>query len=313
MYILVRRGLFSIVVLLITSVVLFTAMHEIPVSPARVVLGPEATDAQIAEFDRGHGLDKPLPIQYIHWLGAALQGDFGRSYVTDLPVGDELAKTLPITMEIVSVGFVFAVVSALPLGMASALWKGRTMDHLLRTVSVVGVSVPGFWLGLLMISFFSVRLRWFPPGGYVPLSRGVVDHIRSIALPAFALGFYYTAILSRMTRASIVEVLQQDYVRTARAMGLPPLRIACYVLKNGLAPVVSLAALSYGYMFGWALIVEQVFNIAGVSRALLSAIFARDYLTVQATVMVITVIFVVANLAADILYRLLSPRVGVAN
>jgi peptide/nickel transport system permease protein len=307
---LVRRSVFSCLVLLITSATLFVAVHRIPVSPARIALGPEATDEQMSEFDHEHGLDRPIAEQYLHWLGGALHNDWGRSYITNLSVGDELAKTLPITVEIVTVGFVFAIAASLPLGMTSAFWQGRTIDHLLRIFSVVGVSVPGFWLGLLLIAFAAVYLRWFPPGGYIPIGRGVFDHFRSIALPSFALGFYYIAILSRMTRASIVEVLGQDYVRTARAMGLSRSRIVIYVVKNGLAPVVSLAAMSYGYMFGWALIIEQVFNIAGVSRALLSAIFARDYLTVQATVMVITAIFVLANLAADMLYRLLSPRMA---
>ena len=155
-----------------------------------------------------------------------------------------------------------------------------------------------------------MQFRWFPPGGYVPLRDGLLPHLRALALPTVALGFYYIAIISRMTRSSVGEVLGADHVRTARAMGLPRARILVYVLKNALSPVVTVAAMSFGYMFGWALIVEQVFNIAGMSRALLSAILQRDYLTVQAIVLVITAIFLLANVVADLLYRVLNPRLS---
>ena len=305
-----RRLAFSCFTLALVSAALFVLTHVVPVSPARIVLGSDASAEQITEFDRDHGLDRPITAQYLHWVASALKGDFGRSYITNLPVSSELASALPITVEIVTIGFIFAVAAALPLGMVSAFWQGSAIDHLARIVSVIGVSVPGFWLGLLLIAYGAVHLGWFPPGGYAPVGRGLADHLRSIALPSFALGFYYIAILSRLTRAGIIEVLGQDYVRTARALGLPNSRIVVYVLKNGIAPVVSVAAMSYGYMFGWALIIEQVFNLPGLSRALLSAIFQRDFLTVQASVMVITLVFIVANLAADLTHRYLSPRLA---
>ena len=310
MLLIIRRVAFSCVTLLIVSICLFVLTHVVPVSPARIVLGSEAGPEQIAEFQRDHGLDRSIPEQYIHWLSGALRGDFGRSYITRLPVASELAHALPITVEIVTLGFIFAVATAVPLGMVSAFRQGSFIDHAARILSVIGVSIPGFWLGLLLIAYGAVHLGWFPAGGYVPPGRGLVPHLRSIAMPSFALGFYYVAILSRMTRAGIIEVLGQDHVRTARALGLPRATIAVYVLKNGMAPVVSVAAMSYGYMFGWALIMEQVFNIPGLSRALLSAIFQRDFLVVQATVMVITLVFIAANLAADLLQRSLSPRLA---
>jgi peptide/nickel transport system permease protein len=309
----VRRAAFSCVVLLIVSAALFLLTHLVPVSPARLVLGSDATPEQVAEFDRDHGLDRPLGEQYLRWLGAALSGDFGRSYQTNLPVAGEVAQSLPVTVEIVTLGFLFAVAAAIPLGLVSAFWKERAIDHLARAFSVIGVSIPGFWLGLMLIAYGAVHLGWFPPGGFVPLRQGLLPHLRSVALPSFALGFYYIAIISRMTRASMVDVLGQDYIRTARAMGIPRRRVVVYVLKNGLAPVVSVAAMSFGYMFGWALIIEQVFNIAGLSRALLAAIFQRDFLTVQAIVMVITVVFILANLAADLMHRWLTPRLAAAS
>jgi peptide/nickel transport system permease protein len=218
-----------------------------------------------------------------------------------------------VTLEIVTIAFVFCVMVSIPLGVISALYEDRAIDHLARVFAVIGVSIPGFWLGLMLIVYASVQLGLFPPGGVTPISMGLVAHVRSLVLPAFSLGIYYIAIVSRMTRSGMIEVLEQDYIRTARAMGLSRTRILVYALKNALIPVVSVCAMSFGYMFGWAIIVEQVFNIAGLSRLLLSAIFQRDYYIVQAVVLVLTVIFVVANLLADIVFGLLNPRVrGVA-
>ena len=300
----------SLVMLLVVSMVLFVLCHAIPVSPARVVLGTDASEADVAAFDHDHGLDRPLTVQYASWIGGVVRGDFGSSIVDDTPIGPQLARSFPLTLELVVLGFLFALAVAVPLGIASALWEGRWIDHAARLLAVVGVSIPGFWFGLLLIGWFAVGLRWLPPGGYVPWRDGVLAHLRSMVLPTVALGFYYVAIISRMTRSSMVEVLQQDHVRTARAMGLGRPRILVYVLKNALSPVVTVAALSFGYMFGWALIVEQVFNIAGMSRGLLTAIFQHDYLTVQAIVLVITAMFLLANVVADGLYRVLNPRIA---
>jgi peptide/nickel transport system permease protein len=175
--------------------------------------------------------------------------------------------------------------------------------------AIIGVSMPGFWMGLMLIRYAAVELRFFPPGGFVPLSSGFVPHLQSVCLPSFSLGIYYTAVLSRITRSSMVEVLGQDYVRTAKAMGLERGKVLFYALKNALVPVVSVSAMTFGYMFGWAIIIEQVFNIAGLSRALLTAIFMRDYNTVQGVVLVITTVFIAANVTADILYRLLNPKI----
>ena len=306
----ITRLITSAAMLAVVSIVLFTLVHAIPVSPALVVLGPDASAEDIAGFDRDHGLDQPLVTQYASWAGGLLTGDFGTSLQDDSPIGPRIARTFPITLELVVLGFLFALLVAVPLGIVSALWEDRWIDHLARLVAVVGVSIPAFWLGLLLISWFAVDLRWLPPGGLVPWRDGAWPHLRSLILPTIAVGFYYVAIISRMTRSSMSEVLAQEHVRTARAMGLGRGRILVYVLKNALSPVVTVAAMSFGYMFGWALIVEQVFNIAGMSRALLTAIFQRDYLMVQAVVLVITAMFLLANLVADGLYRLLNPRLS---
>ena len=301
----------SLAVLVAVSIVLFALTHAIPVSPALVVLGSDASADDIAAFDHDHGLDRPLLVQYTSWVGGMVHGDFGISVVDDTPIGPRLSQTLPITLELVVLGFAFAIAVALPLGILSALREGGIVDHASRLVAVTGVSVPSFWFGLLLIDWLAVRVHWLPPGGFVSWREGAVPHLRSMVLPTVTLGFYYVAIISRMTRSSVGEVLRADHVRTARAMGLHRGRVLLYVLKNALSPVVTVAAMSFGYMFGWALIVEQVFNIAGMSRALLSAIFQRDYLTIQAIVLVITAIFLAANIAADVLYRMLKPRISV--
>jgi peptide/nickel transport system permease protein len=300
----------SIAVLLAVSVVLFVLVHTIPVSPARVILGIDASEEDVATFDKDHGLDKPLWQQYASWIGGAVRGDFGKSVIDETSISRQIADTFPVTFELVLLAFVFALLVAIPLGVVSALYEGRAVDHIARVISVAGVSVPGFWLGLMLIAWGAVTLRWFPAGGYVPWRAGVGEHLRSMALPAVALGIYYVAIISRMTRSSVADVLLADHVRVSRAMGLPRRRIMLYVLKNALPPVVTVAAMSFGYMFGWALIIEQVFNIAGMSRALLSAIFRRDYLMIQNIVLIITAVFLAANLVADMLYSWLDPRLS---
>jgi peptide/nickel transport system permease protein len=304
-----RRAWFSLLVLLAVSVAIFLLTHLVPGSPAIIVLGADASEEQVRAFERQYGLDRPLAVQYLAWIeGIARRGDFGRSYISGQPISAEIARTLPVTLEIVVLAFVFCQLVSIPLGIVSALYQGRLVDHLARLFAVVGVSVPGFWLGLMLIVYAAVHWRLFPPGGFVPWSAGVGPHLQSVALPAFSLGVYYTAIISRMTRASVIEVAGQDYLRTARAMGLGRARVLAYALKNALIPVVSVSAMSIGYMFGWAIVIEQVFSIAGLSRALLSAIFQRDYYTVQAVVLVITGVFIAANLAADLVFRVLNPK-----
>jgi peptide/nickel transport system permease protein len=300
----------SVGVLFAVSVVLFVLVHTIPVSPARVILGVDASEEDVATFDHDHGLDRPLWQQYASWIGGAARGDFGKSVIDETSISRQIAETFPVTLELVLLAFVFALVVAIPLGVVSALYEGRTVDHLARIVSVAGVSIPGFWLGLMLIAWCAVQLRWFPAGGYVPWRAGIGPHLLSMTLPAVALGIYYVAIISRMTRSSVADVLLADHVRVSRAMGLPRRRILVYVLKNALPPVVTVAAMSFGYMFGWALIIEQVFNIAGMSRALLSAIFRRDYLMIQNVVLIITAVFLAANLVADLLYAWLDPRLS---
>ena len=310
---LLDRLLFSLATLLGVGLLLFVLTRSIAGTPAAIVLGTEASTQQIAQFNHDHGLDQPVLVQYWHWLEGLLRGSgFGNSLLTGQPVGPLLRAGFPITLEIVGLAFVLAVVVALPLGILSATLRGGVLDHAARILAVLGVSVPGFWIALMLIRFPSVEFGWFPPGGWTPLSAGLWPHLHCVILPATALGIYYVAILSRMTRAGLVDVSTRDYMRTARAMGLGRARMLGYALKNALVPVVSVGAMSFGYMFGWALIIEYVFNIPGMSNALLTAIGNRDYNEVQAIVFVFTLVFIVSNLVADLLNALLNPRLAQA-
>jgi len=311
---LLRRLGFSLFSLLVVSLLLFILTRSIPESPARIVLGDEATASQIAEFDRAHGLDRPIVVQYAVWLERlVLEGDLGRSFTTGLYMNKQIADTFPVTMELVVIAFVLATILSVFLGSLSAFYRDSLVDYFARLLAVLGVSIPGFWLALVLILAFAVERDWFPPGGFEPLSAGLRPHLLSIALPCFCLGVFYLAVITRMTRSSLLEVLNQDYMRTARASGLGRGRILMYAMRNALLPVVTIAGVSFGHMFGWALIIEQIFNIGGMSRALLTAINQRDYYMVQTVVMVFTIVFVLANLIADLINASLNPRLAAAS
>jgi peptide/nickel transport system permease protein len=309
-----RRVAFSAFSLVVVSLLLFVLTRSIADSPARIVLGDQATEQQIAQFDRDHGLDRPIVVQYVTWLTRlVVHADLGRSFTTGLDMNRQIRNTLPVTMELVGIAFLLASTVSIGLGILSALWRDSPIDYFARLIAVFGVSVPGFWLALVLILTLTVERDWFPPGGFVPLSQeGLVTHLRSIALPVFCLSVFYLAVLTRMTRSSLLEVLGQDYMRTARAAGLHPARVLLYAMRNALVPVITIAGVSFGHMFGWALIIEQIFNIDGMSRALLTAIQQRDYSMVQAVVMMFTLVFVIANLVADLLNSWINPRFAMA-
>lgn len=302
------RILSSLAVLVVVSALLFALTRLTPLSPARIVLGTDATVEQIHEFERDRGLDRALPAQYAAWVAQLPRSGFGTSYITGRSIDLELRESLPVTVELVVATFLLTLAGAIPLGLVAGLTEDRWPDHLIRVLSLMAVSVPGFWLALILIRVFAVRLGWVPPIGITPLSEGWHAHLASLVLPALSIALYYIGALSRLMRASVIEILGQDYVRTAHALGLRRSLVARYVVKNALPPFVSVAGMSFGYMFGWAIIIELVFNIPGLSRALLTAITQRDYPMIQATVLVVTVMFILSNLAADLIQRLINPR-----
>jgi peptide/nickel transport system permease protein len=308
---LLRRAGFSLLSLVLVTSCLFVLTRAIPDSPGRIVLGTDVTQLQPTQFEHDHGLDRSVVVQYGDWVrGLILHGNLGTSFITGRPVGPDIAATLPVTLELVVVAFIFSCALSVLAGTLSALLRDTVLDYGVRLIAVLGVSVPGFWLALVLIMALAVDRDWFPPGGVEPWSAGVSEHLDSIVLPTFCLAIFYMAVLSRMTRSSMLEVLGQDYMRTARATGIAPWRVLIYALRNALVPVVTVAGMSFGYMFGWALIIESVFNISGLSRALLTAIQQRDFVLVQGVVMVFTFIFILANLVADLTNAWLNPRIA---
>ena len=308
---LLRRAGFSLLSLILVTCCLFILTRAIPDSPARVVLGQDITQAQLNQFEHDHGLDKSVAVQYAAWAeGVILHGDLGQSFITGRPVGPDIRNTLPVTLELVVIAFLFSCLLSILAGTVSALLRDTVLDYGVRFVAVLGVSIPGFWLALVLIMVLAVDRDWFPPGGIQPWSAGIATHLNSTVLPTFCLAIFYLAVLSRMTRSSMLDVLGQDYMRTARATGLKSWRVLIYALRNALVPVVTVAGMSFGYMFGWALIIESVFNISGLSRTLLTAIQQRDFVLVQGIVMVFTFIFILANLVADLTNAWLNPRIA---
>lgn len=306
----VSKLLSSLMLLVVVSALLFAMCRATPVSPARLTLGSDVTSDQIASFNHQYGLDRPVLAQYGTWLRDAVSLDFGRSYVSGNAIGPQIADTLPATVELVTLSFIFTIAVSVLLGTLAALKENGAADHVLRIAAIVGLSVPSFWLGLLLIRYVALVTGWLPVGGLPAWTNGAGAHLASLVLPVLTMSVYYISVLSRLVRTNMVDTLSQDYIRTARALGLPGGRILAYALKNALPSLVSTAAMSYGYMFGWALIVEQIFSLPGVSRALLTAIFQRDYPTVQAIVLVITTIFILSNGCADVVQSILDPKVN---
>lgn len=311
---LLNRFLLSFFVVLLVSFLIFSLAHLTPGSPATAALGPEASPAQIARLERSFHLDKPILVQYAYWLSdIVLHGDFGTSYVSNAPATRRILETVPVTFELIALATMFAIIVPIPAGIVSALTPNSIFDHVLRITSIMGLSVPNFWLGILLIIFFGVTLHWLPAGNFIPLSSGAGKNLSSLVLPSFVLGFYYMAVISRMMRSSLLDTLQKDYTVTAAAMGLARLRILTYALKNALAPVVSVVAMAVGYMMGWAIVVESVFNLPGLGTSLITGLAQRDYPIIEADVLIITCVFVFANFAADMLYAVLNPKIVYAD
>lgn len=311
---LLKRLLLSALVIFLVSFLIFTLAHLTPGSPATQVLGPEASPQQIARLERSYHLDKPILVQYGYWLrDIALHGNFGISYASHAPAIQRLAQTIPVTLELIALATLFSIAVPIPAGIVSALKPNSVYDHILRVTSIAGLSVPNFWLGILLIIFFAVDLQWLPAGNFVPPSGGIGKNLASLVLPAFVLGVYYMAVISRMMRSSLLDTLQRDYTTTADAMGLSRLRVLTYAMKNALAPVVSVVAMAVGYMMGWAIVVESVFNLPGLGASLIQGLAERDYPIIEADVLIITCVFVIANFTADMLYAVLNPRIVYAD
>jgi len=289
-------------VMLAVSVLVFAMLLIAPGDPASTLAGEDATQEDIEAIEVKFGLDKPVHIRYGIWLGRVLQGDLGRSIVTRRPVSEEIISRLPLTAELAAAALIIAIAGGMFVGIISAVYQYSIVDHAAMIISLLGVSTPSFWLGLMLIFFFSVRLRWFPIGGGGSLA--------ALVLPAFSLGVSSAANIARMTRSSLLEVIRQDYVRTARAKGLNERTVLMrHTLKNAMIPIVTVIGLRFGYLLGGAVITETVFARPGLGRLLVDGIRARDFPAVQGTIMLLSASFVIINLLVDLTYAQLDPRI----
>ena len=308
---LLQRLLSLILVLFGGSIALFAILRFLPGDPVVVMLGFEYNPEVVEEMRHELGFDKPAPIQYLDWIMGVVQGDLGRSYFLKRDVTDLLLARFPTTLMLASASLLVALLIALPAGVIAAVNKGRVVDHLCRLAALAGVSMPNFWLGLLLIMVFAVNLGWLPPGGFVSPQTDPVATIAHLILPAITVGTAYAATIARMLRSSMVDVLRREYVLVARAMGLRP-RVIVWrdAFRNALIPTVTVAGFAFGYMLAGTIITEVIFNIPGVGRMLFESILARDYPLVQGIVLFNVALFVLANFLVDILYTLLDPRIG---
>ncbi len=292
------------------SVLVFALVHLIPGDVAQILLGTQATDQQIATMRRTFGLDRPLPIQYLDWLSHILQGDFGVSFRTNRPVLPDLVSRFGVTLQLTLSSMVIALIVAIPLGATSAAKRGKLTDGLSRIVALVGLSIPNFWLGTLLILFVSLVIHWLPPVGFTSLLDDPIRGAQTLVLPAIALGTAVAAFIMRMVRSSLLEVLRQDYIRTAHAKGLHEHTVLySHALKNAFIPVVTVIGVQIGYLLGGAVIIESIFSLPGMGRFLLDSISNRDYSIVQGGVLFIALIFSMVNLAVDLVYGWLDPRI----
>ena len=308
---LLQRLISLLLVLIGGSIAIFAILRFLPGDPVVVMLGFEYNPEVVEEMRRELGFDKPPPIQYLDWITGVLQGDLGRSYFLRRDVTDLLFARFPTTLMLACASLLVALLIALPAGVIAAVNKGRAVDHICRLASLAGVSMPNFWLGLLLIMLFAVNLGWLPVGGFVSPQTDPVATIGHLILPAITIGTAYAATIARMLRASMVDVLRRDYVLVARAMGLRP-RVIVWrdAFRNALIPTVTVAGFAFGYMLAGTIITEVIFNIPGVGRMLYESILARDYPLVQGIVLFNVALFVVANFLVDVLYTLLDPRIG---
>lgn len=308
----INRLIAAIPTLLGVAIVTFLLMRAVPGDVVTQLVGLDAnnTPERLAELRRLFGLELPLHVQFGQWFGAALQGDLGSSLRTGRGVAQDLALRFPVTLQLTLMSLTVSLLIAVPLGILAAIRRGSFSDYLASLFAILGLSVPGFFLALLLILLFSLALGWLPPAGFVPLAENPVQNFRHMLLPAFSLGLILAGAITRILRSSMLEVLGRDYIRTARAKGLAE-RVVIYrhALRNALIPVLTVIGLQFGSLLGGAVIIEQVFSLPGVGRFALEGINLRDYPVVQGTVLFIAAAAVMVNLIVDLLYSLVDPRI----
>ena len=306
---LVKR-LFSILpTLLLVSMLIFGLQQLLPGDPAKILAGEEQDPNVVAYLTAKLHLDEPLPVRYGYWIAGVVQGDLGESVRTQLPVLYLILQKLPVTAELAFLAMCVAILIGIPAGIASAVGRGTIWDYAANVFALWGLSTPNFWLGILMIMLFSVHLGWLPASGFVSPTEDLLGNLASMAMPAFVLGNAIAAVLMRHTRSAMLQVMQSDYVRTARAKGLDERTVILkHALRNALTPIITLGALEFGTLLSGAVLTEQVFTIPGFGKLILDAVFNRDYAVVQGVVLFTATTYIMLNLMADMAYFWVNPR-----
>lgn len=307
----IRRLAQLVVVLFVTSIAIFSMTALLPGDPTVTILGESSTLDQRQALREAMRLDDPLPVRYVAWLGSALQGDLGRSIRTQEPVTQMLANRFPVTLELTFFSLALAMFVGIPLGIAAAWWRGTNIDLGIGVLAMSSMAMPYFWLGTMLIMLFAVTLRWLPPSGYAPLFSDPVTNLKLMILPVLTVGTSMAAIIMRQARSSMLDVLSQDYVRTARAKGLPERQVVLgHALRNAMNPVVTVAGLQFGALMGGAVVTETIFSLPGLGRMIVNGIFDRDFPAVQGAMLAIVVGVTLVNLVTDLLYVALDKRLA---
>ena len=310
----IKKLMMMIPIILLVSIILFCLLRAMPGDAAQMIAGEFGTEAEIAAYRKQLGLDQPLYVQYFRWLSDMLKGDFGRSMMSGMPIMDKVRQRLPATMELTILSVLLSVVIAVPLGIISAVYRNSPVDSAVSVLSVVGISMPSFWLGTLIIMLFSLKLKWLPASGYVPFFEDPLTSLKLMIMPSIAVCGSVLATNMRQIRNSMLEVLDQDYIITAKAKGLPGhILIWKHAFRNALIPVVTVVAMQMGKLFGGACIAETIFLIPGIGGEIVSSIMSRDYPITMAMIMIVAVIIIFINTFIDVLYGFIDPRVGRGN
>jgi len=300
------------VVVVLVCITIFVLTNLLPGDPTVTILGEEATAEQRAKARADYGLDLPAPVRFAHWIGNAATGDLGRSLRSNEPVVRMLADRIPVTLQLTLMSIVIAILIGLPAGIVAARFRGTLLDVAASIVAMTSVAIPYFWMGVLLIMLFALKLAWLPPSGYVPFLTDPVGNLKLMILPSLTIGTAFAALIMRQTRASLLQVLSQDYIRSARAKGLSePAVLLRHGLRNALIPVVTVIGLQIGALLGGAVVTETVFSLPGLGRMMVNGIFQRDFPVIQGAILFIVLAVIVVNLVTDALYAWLDPRVSV--
>jgi peptide/nickel transport system permease protein len=307
----IAKRLWSLIpVMFVVATLVFFLVHLTPGDPASVILGPDAPQESIAELRARLGLDKPLPVQFVRWFGQVLQGDLGESIFLRRPVTQAIFERIEPTLLLAGLSTLFAVVIGIPTGVLAAVYRNTWLDRVFMSISVFGVSMPNFWLALNLIFIFALTLSFLPVSGYVPLREDPLLTLRFLLLPSFSLGFPQSALIARMTRGSMLDVLSQDYVKTARAKGLSEqLVIYKHALKNTMITVITVIGIVLAITLSGSVVIETIFGLPGIGRLIINSVLRRDYPVIQGAVLCIAASYVLVNLIIDLLYVYLDPRI----